>query len=99
VQKKLKDQGLVVITVDLDDPNEKEFTDAAFAWLKQEKITLPNFLLDEKEEVWQEKLKVNLVPCLYVFNRAGQIEEKYTKKADEKELDALIDKLLKEKAP
>ena len=68
------------------------------SFLKDNKVPFVNFLLDEEEEFWQEKLGVVALPCLYLFNRAGQYEEKYTEKPPA-QFDALVEKLLKEPAP
>jgi hypothetical protein len=99
MQSKLKESGLVVVTVDLDDPNDKEEIEGVLKILRQKNVPLPNFILDEKQEYWKEKLNIEGVPLVYVFNRAGQIELKKTERPDPDKFDALIEKLLKEKAP
>ena len=39
------------------------------------------------------------LPCIYIFNRAGQIEEKYNESPDHDKMDALVKKLLDQKGP
>ena len=58
---------------------------------------ITNFLLDEQPEVWTEKLKAKGVPLVFVFNRAGQIEKKYTEAPHPAEFDALLERLLYKK--
>ena len=99
---KLKEQGLLILLVRLNpegDESIKSHDDIAKKFLKENKVALPNYLLDETEEFWQKKLGVDALPCMYVFNRVGQYEEKYTEKPDAKKLDLLIEKLLKEPGP
>ena len=48
----------------------------------------------EAPEVWLKKLKSDGVPVVFVFNRAGQIERKWTEAPKAEEIDELIEKLL-----
>ena len=100
IYPRLKGQGLVAITVSLDDPSDTDAVGAAQKWLRDNKIALTDhFNLDEDIAVWSKKLGTEAVPCVYVFNRAGQIEEKFLKKPDSAVLDRLLERLLREKTP
>jgi thiol-disulfide isomerase/thioredoxin len=99
LKKRLNNPDFVTITVSLDPPTDEVDVAAATKFLTDNKINLTNFLFDEKREVWEEKLKIMAFPCVFVFNRAGQIEHRYNEEPKPAEFDALIEKLLKEKAP
>jgi peroxiredoxin len=97
MHRKLKDRGLVVVAVSVDDPVEKEAEEEARKFLRQQKASFANFLLDEEAEVWQRKLQVESIPCAFVFNRAGQVEKKYLDSPDHAELEKLVEQLLRRK--
>src|SRR5687768_12559317 len=104
MQEKYGKQGFVAISVSADDPSDKEAVEAARKILRDKKMTVTNYLLDEDSSVWQEKLKVIGVPVVYVFNREGRIEKKWTEnppRGEEKkraeELDRLVEQLLQQK--
>jgi hypothetical protein len=72
MHKKYAAQGLAVVSVSLDDPNDPLTKESVTKFLKAKKATFTNVLLDEKEDVWQEKLKILGPPCYFVFNREGK---------------------------
>jgi hypothetical protein len=72
MHKKHVDKGLVVITVALDPPNEKDMVDRANKFLNKIESPFRNLLLDEKDEFWSKKLDFNSPPCYYVFDRQGK---------------------------
>ncbi len=76
--KKKYGKDLVAITVNLDDPNDKEVRAKNEKTLQAKKATNTiNILLDEKEDVWQTKLKVTSFPTIFVFNPDGSYEKRY----------------------
>lgn len=95
MQSKHGSEGLVILTVSIDDPEERE---QALGALRKRKVTLTNLFLHEPPEVWQKKLRFDASPCVYLFDRRGRWEmfagEEETQKADAIALD-----MLKEKAP
>lgn len=67
---KLAPSGFTMMTVCLDrGPGEK---DDVIKYLKSKGAAFPNLLLDEEPDLWQEKLRFNIMPCYYVFSRHGQ---------------------------
>lgn len=96
MQRKFARQGLIVLPVSVDDANDKESMDEAKKFLRDSKATLPTYLLDEKPEVWQKKLNAEAVPCIFVFNRAGKVEQKYLE-AKHEVVEKLVEQLLKRK--
>jgi hypothetical protein len=73
-QKHAKD-GVAAISVSLDDPKDKKAMQNVRDFLRKQKATFTNLVLDEKPEVWQEKLKFDGPPCVFVFNRDGKWEK------------------------
>lgn len=61
--------GVVCISVSTD---EKEQQAEVVKYLKSQKASFPNFLLDEEPEVWQEKLKMIAPPAVFVYDREVQ---------------------------
>jgi thiol-disulfide isomerase/thioredoxin len=76
--KKKYGDDLVAVTVNLDDPNDPKFRERNEKTLQAKKATNTiNVLLDEKEDVWQKKLKVTSFPTIFVFNQEGKYEKRY----------------------
>ena len=69
MQRKYAADGLVVMTVSVDDPGQRE---AALKFLQKIKATGPNYLMGEKVEFWQKKWKINGPPASFVFDRDGK---------------------------
>lgn len=100
MHQKGKDQDLVVVSVSLDMIDGAEITlETVKKFLVKQKATMTNFFLDEDVEKWSTKLNSTFAPIVYVFNRAGQIAHKYTEAPKEEHIDALVERLLKDKAP
>ena len=104
MQQKYGKQGFVAFSVSVDDPTDKEAVDAVKKILLDNKMTTTNYLLDEDSSVWQQKLKADGPPIVYVFNREGKIEKKWSEnppKGEEKkraeEMDRLVEQLLQQK--
>ena len=77
MHNKYAPQGMTAISVALVNPQatpEKD-KEVVLKLLKQEKAIFPNFYLDEKDELWQEKFKSAGPPIVYVFNRDGKYKK------------------------
>ena len=72
MHKKHAKDGLVVISVTLDELSEEGSKERALAFLKEQQADCINLLLDESSKVWQDKLRFIGPPCQYVFNRQGK---------------------------
>jgi thiol-disulfide isomerase/thioredoxin len=97
LHQKNASQGLVVVSVSVDDCKDREAVLEAHRFLRAKKATMTNFLLDEAPAVWQKKFGSETVPVVFVFNRLGQIEKKYTESPRPAEVDGLVKKLLQQK--
>ncbi len=72
MQRRYGKDGLVAVSVSLDDPQDKPSMARVEKFLVKEQATFPNLVLAEATESWQEKLKFDAPPCVFIFNRAGQ---------------------------
>jgi thiol-disulfide isomerase/thioredoxin len=98
MQKKYAKDGVVAISVNLDDPNEDGVKDKVKKYLVSEKATFTNLILDEKPDVWQKKLKIEGPPAIFVFDRDGKIAKKFDSgEKYEDEIEKVIVDLLKKK--
>jgi thiol-disulfide isomerase/thioredoxin len=85
--------GLVAASVSLDDLSEDGAKDKVVKFLEKQQATMTNLILDEKPDVWQAKLKIDGPPLVMVFNRKGELEQKFV----DKDVDyAVIGKLVAE---
>ena len=64
--------GLVAISVSLDEPGEKGVKEKVQSFLNKMKANFPNVILDESQEFWQNKFDFRGPPCVFVFNREGK---------------------------
>jgi thiol-disulfide isomerase/thioredoxin len=95
--RQYKDQGLVAVSVALDDPADEKAKARALKFLQAQRAAFTNVLLDEQPEVWQKKLDVDGPPVVYVFSRTGRLEKKFTGEVNYREVEELAVRLLKEK--
>jgi thiol-disulfide isomerase/thioredoxin len=88
--------GLVAVSVSLDDLGEDGAKDKVLKFLQKQQATLTNVILDEKPEFWQAKLKIDGPPLVMVFNRKGELEQKFVDKdVDYEAIGKLVAELLK----
>lgn len=93
MHKKHAKEGLAAISVSLDDPQDKKARQNVIDFLRKQKATFTNLILDEKAEVWREKLKFDGPPCVFVFNRDGK--PKQFESPDYAEIEKYVAELLK----
>jgi hypothetical protein len=96
MRKKYGKDGLVAVSVSLDDAKDKEARGRVIAFLeKVNAADVINLNLDEPTEVWQTKFKTVAPPTLFVFDRENRIAHK--EPADGKEVDhAAVEKKVQE---
>jgi hypothetical protein len=69
MHRKYAGRGLVAVSVSLDDPKDAKVRPKVDQFLRQQQADFPNFVLDATDDEWQDKLKIQGPPCVYVFNR------------------------------
>ena len=85
MHKKYAGKDFVAISVNLDDPHDAKARAKVQAFLQKQQATFTNVMLDAKPEVWQEKLKIDGPPCIYVFDRDNRFVKKLPVLADKAE--------------
>lgn len=98
MHNKYAKEGFAAVSVDLDELRDKETQDKVIAFLKKQKATLTNLILDEPSDFWQKKLDIGGAPCVFVFDRDGKIVKKYDEGVDYKEIEKVVVELLKNKS-
>jgi thiol-disulfide isomerase/thioredoxin len=96
LHNKYKNNGLVAVSVALDNPADAEARARIVKFLEKQKAGgLTNLHLEEPPELWQQKLGVSGPPCVYVFNRDGRIAGKWDDKVDYAEVEKAVAELMK----
>lgn len=72
MQEKFAKDGLLVVSVNLDDPTDPEARERARKFLESRNANTVNVMLDEKPEVAEKKLVIEGLPTVFVFNREGR---------------------------
>jgi thiol-disulfide isomerase/thioredoxin len=73
-----KNDSLVAVSVSVDDPGDAQIAEKVHTFLKNKNADrVTNLLLDEKGELWKERLGIDGPPCVYVFNQDGRIAGKW----------------------
>ena len=87
--------GVVCISVSLDEETDR---DAALKFLRGQQANFPNFLLNEEPEESQKHWKINSIPAVQVFDRAGQLVKTFdsddTKHFTYADVNKLVEELL-----
>ncbi len=100
MHEKHASKGLVIITVSVDDPEDKEKLDEANDFLRKRKLPFQPFHLTESSELWTKKLDFAFPPCYYIFDRQGKWVrfrgEDYKTGIPEDEMDKVILRMLAE---
>jgi hypothetical protein len=88
---------LAVITVSLDEnAQSKDLQDKVRNILESKKANhFTNLILDEKLEVWQQKLKFDGPPSFYVFDRNGKLLKQFKDNFEFEEVEKLVDSSIK----
>jgi thiol-disulfide isomerase/thioredoxin len=90
LHRKYAGQGLAAISVSVDDAADPDARERAKEFLSAQRATFANYLLDERPQVWLAKLKVTGVPCVFVFNRRGELLKKWHEQVDYGEIERVV---------
>jgi hypothetical protein len=97
MSKKHAQDKFTAISVSLDDPGDKEARDKVIKFLQAQKATFTNLILDEKPEVWQEKLNFDGPPSVFVFNPEGKLEKQFKDEFTYTDVAKVVENLLAKK--
>jgi len=78
LDKKYKDKGLKVASLSFDDPAEPKQVNDAKKFLNEKNATITNFLLDEEPGVGNEKLNINAIPAVFIYDPSGKEVRRFT---------------------
>jgi hypothetical protein len=95
--QELAKDGLVVISLSVDDADEKA---AALKFLQDQKATFQNFILEDKdrnEKAGDEKLYHSAPPIVQVFDREGKLVKTLEGKKEAEGLHKLVKELLQKR--
>jgi thiol-disulfide isomerase/thioredoxin len=88
--------GLAAISVSLDDVADVEAMERVRRFLAAQQASFANYMLNEKPEFWQAKLKIDGPPCVFIFNRRGELVRKFHDDVDYIEIERLVTEALKQ---
>jgi hypothetical protein len=98
MHKKYGNDGFVALSVALDDAKDKEIRTEVDAFLAKKKANFTNLICDGDPLDWYKQLKIESVPCVYVFDKDNRFVLKLTakdKEIDFKVVEAEVARLLK----
>jgi thiol-disulfide isomerase/thioredoxin len=78
MHKKYAEHGLSVVSLSMDDPTDKKAVAAALEFLKEKDATFTNVLLDEESGVGFEKLEVQAIPAVFLYDAKGKEIRRFT---------------------
>jgi thiol-disulfide isomerase/thioredoxin len=78
MHRKFAGKGLKVISLTLDDPTDKKAVAAAEQFLQEKKAAFMNVLLDETYGDGFDRLNINTIPAVFLFDPEGKEVKRYT---------------------
>jgi hypothetical protein len=94
---KYSKDGLAAISCALDDPTNKKTREKLLKFLEEKKADFTNLWLNEKSEDWQEQLKIDGPPAVFVFDRDGKPAKKFTEDFTYADVEKVVAELMKKK--
>ncbi len=77
LHRKYAGSGVVCVSVSVDEPDDAKARERALAFLKAKGATFPNYLIDEKAQVWQDHFDINGPPAVFVYGRDGSLAGRF----------------------
>ncbi|MFO0960951.1 MAG: TlpA disulfide reductase family protein [Isosphaeraceae bacterium] len=78
MHRKYADKGLVCVSLSLDYPDDPKAFEKAHAFLKEQDATFLNVLLDEEQGDAFDKLDLNGVPAVLIYDPSGKEIRRFT---------------------
>lgn len=78
MHKKYAKQGLAVISLSLDDPDQPKRVAEAKAFLQSKGATFPNYYLSESSESAFEKLNIVGIPAVFLYGPDGKEVKRFS---------------------
>jgi hypothetical protein len=96
MHKKYAKDDFVAFSVSLDDPSDPKAMGRVHDFLKAQKATFRNFVLDEEPEAWMKGLGIAGPPAIFVFDRDGKLANK---SQTYEEVQRVVKELIEKKKP
>lgn len=97
-----KDRGVTFVSMDVDDREDKQAVEGARRFLRQQNATFRNYLMDENIMQSFERLGLDGIPAVFIYDRAGR--QRYNLNGNDpnhqftvKDVDDAVAKLVAEK--
>jgi len=78
MHRRFAKKGLAVVSLSLDDPTNKAAVAEAEKFLKAKHSVVTNVLLDEESGEGYEKLNINAIPAVFIYNQGGKEVKRFT---------------------
>lgn len=78
MNQKYGPKGLVVVSLSLDDPADAKAVAAAETFLREQKATFTNVLLNEEFGEGYEKLDISAIPAVFLYGPDGKEAKRFT---------------------
>ncbi len=78
MHRKFAAKGLKVISLTLDDPTDKKAVAAAEKFLQEKRAAFTNVLLDENYGDGFDRLNINTIPAVFLFDPDGKEVRRFT---------------------
>lgn len=76
LSEKYANSDVTCISVSVDDSSQHE---AALDFLRQKRATFANYRFDDENADWFDKWNIGAIPIVLVFNRQGELSQKFDK--------------------
>lgn len=77
MQRKYAKDGLVAVSVSLDDPKDPDAPERVMTFLKSKGAAFTNLRVDGPPDPWEDQVKIDGPPAVFVFDRDGRIAHKF----------------------
>lgn len=78
MHKTYAEHGLSVVSLSMDDPTDKKAVADALAFLKEKNATFTNVLLTDENGAGFEKLNVQAIPAVFLYDSNGKEVHRFT---------------------
>ena len=96
LNKKYGKDGLVALSVSLDNAEDKTARAGVDKFLQKKQATFTNLIAQGDPDEWYNSLKIGGIPCVFVFDRENRRVKKLVgEQVDYKAIEAEVAKLLK----
>jgi len=99
MERKYRDAGLVTLTVNVDDTGDEQTRARVIQFLSDQKASGINVQLNERSQVWQQKLDVKYLPMVFLFDRQGQLLRKWSDGVDYAQIEKRVQAELETSQP